>query len=362
LATNVAETSLTGPRIGFVIDSGEARISRYSVRSKVQRMPIERIAQASADQRMGRCGREGPGLCIRLYAEEDYAARPRFTDPEIQRTHLAAVVLQMASLGLGAVEAFPFIDPPERHLINDGYTTLFELGGVDAQRGLTRLGERLAQLSVDPRLARMLIAAHDEGALAELLPIAAALALQDPRERPPDAQGAADKAHAAFAEPGSDFISLLHLWRFWQAQRRALSQSQLRKVAAQHYLSFVRMREWADLHGQLRAQARELGLTINERAAAHANVHRALLAGLLANVARHEGKGTYQSTRNRQVHIFPGSPVAQKPPKWLMAAEISETSRLFARTVAAIDRAWVERLAVHLLKRSYRNARWQPKS
>jgi len=362
LATNVAETSLTVPRIGFVIDSGEARISRYSVRSKVQRMPIERIAQASADQRMGRCGREGPGLCIRLYAEEDYTARPRFTDPEIQRTNLAAVVLQMASLGLGAVEAFPFIDPPERRLINDGYTTLFELGGVDAQRGLTRLGERLAQLSVDPRLARMLIAAHDEGALAEVLPIAAALAIQDPRERPPDAQSAADKAHAAFAEPGSDFVSLLHLWHFWQARRRELSQSQLRKIAAQHYLSFVRMREWADLHSQLRSQVRGLGLAINERPAAHANVHRALLAGLLGNVARHEGKGTYQSTRNRQVHIFPGSPVAQKPPKWLVAAEISETSRLFARTVAAIERGWIERLADHLLKRSYRNARWQHKS
>jgi len=359
LATNVAETSLTVPGIRYVVDSGEARISRYSVRSKVQRLPIERIARASADQRKGRCGREGPGICIRLYDEDDFERRPRFTDPEILRTNLASVVLQMASLGLGAVEDFPFIDPPEQRLINDGYTVLFELGAVSEKRRLTKLGERLARLSVDPRLGRMLIAGAEEGALAETLVIAAALAIQDPRERPPDRRGAPDTAHAAFADERSDFQSLLDLWDFWQARRAELSQSRLRKVAAEHFLSFMRMREWVDLHGQLRSQARELGLAINDEPAPFDNVHRAVLAGLLANVAHHEGDGKYQSTRNRKLYIFPGSALAKKQPKWIVAAEISETSRLFARTVATIDRRWIERLADHLLKRSYRNPRWQ---
>jgi ATP-dependent helicase HrpA len=365
LATNVAETSLTVPGIRYVIDSGEARISRYSVRSKVQRLPIERIAQASADQRAGRCGREGPGLCIRLYAQADYDARPRFTDPEIQRTNLAAVVLQMASLGLGAVEDFPFIDPPERRLINDGYTALFELAAVDGNRRLTALGERLARVALDPRLARMLLAGADEGALREALVIAAALAIQDPRERPADARGAADAAHRAFVDERSDFQSLLNLWDFWQARRRELSQNRLRRVAAEHFLSFVRMREWVDLHDQLAAQAKALGLARNERPADYGPIHRAALAGLLGNVARHDRgdqQGAYQSTRNRTVYIFPGSGLAKKTPKWLMAAEISETSRLFARTVAAIERAWVERLGAHLLQRRYRNARWQRKA
>ena len=362
LATNVAETSLTVPGIRYVVDSGEARISRYSVRSKVQRLPIEKIAQASADQRKGRCGREGPGVCIRLYSEADYERRPRYTDPEILRTNLAAVVLQMASLGLGAVEDFPFIDPPERRLINDGYTVLYELGAVDDQRRLTKLGERLARLSIDPRLGRMLLAGADEGALAETLVIASALAIQDPRERPQEQAGAADAAHAAFRDERSDFRSLLNLWDFWSARRAELSQSRLRKVAGQHFLSFVRMREWADLHGQLRSQVREQGLSLNDEPAATDNVHRAVLAGLLGNVARHEGNGEYLSTRNRRVYIFPGSGVAGKNPKWLVAAEISETSRLFARTVAGIDRRWIERLADHLLRRSYRNPRWEKKA
>jgi ATP-dependent helicase HrpA len=362
LATNVAETSLTVPGIRFVVDSGEARISRYSVRSKVQRLPIEKIAQASADQRKGRCGREGPGICIRLYPEEDYEQRPRYTDPEVLRTNLASVVLQMASLNLGAVEDFPFIDPPERRLINDGYTVLFELGAVDEQRRLTKTGERLARLSVDPRLGRILLAGADEGALAETLVIAAALTIQDPRERPQDQRGTADAAHAAFTDERSDFQSLLNLWGFWADRRAELSQGRLRKVAAQHFLSFIRMREWVDLHGQLRAQIRDMGLTANTEPAAYDNVHRAVLAGLLGNVARHEGNGEYLSTRNRKVYIFPGSGVAKKNPKWLMAAEVSETSRLFARTVAAIDRRWIERLADHLLRRSYRNPRWEKKA
>ena len=359
LATNVAETSLTVPGIRFVVDSGEARISRYSVRSKVQRLPVEKIARASADQRKGRCGREAPGLCIRLYAEEDFEARPRFTDPEILRTNLASVVLQMASLGLGAVDRFPFIDPPERRLINDGYTTLFELGAVDERRHLTELGERLARIPVDPRLGRIMLAGADEGALEETLVLAAALAIQDPRERPAEARGAADEAHAAFRDERSDFQSLLNLWDFWAERRRTLSRSRQRKVAAEHFLSFVRMREWVDLHGQLRAQANELGLRPNPEAAAYENVHRALLTGLAGSVARHEGNGEYESTRNRRVYIFPGSGLAKKTPKWIVAAEISETSRVFARTVAAIDREWIERLAAHLLRRSYRNARWQ---
>jgi len=359
LATNVAETSLTVPGIRYVVDSGEARISRYSVRSKVQRLPVEKISQASAEQRKGRCGREGPGLCIRLYDESDFDARARYTDPEILRTNLAAVVLQMASLELGAVDAFPFIDPPEQRLINDGYNVLFELGAVDQRRRLTALGERLARLAIDPRLARMLLAGHDEGALAETLVIAAALTIQDPRERPPDQRAAADAAHAALGDERSDFLALLRLWDFWQARRAELSQSRLRKVAAEHFLSFVRLREWIDLHGQLRAQARELGLGANREPADAAAVHRAVLAGLLTNVARHEGNGEYQSTRNRRVHIFPGSGLAGKTPKWIMAAEVSETSRVFARTVAAIERGWIERLAEHLMRRSYSNPRWQ---
>ncbi|MDX1594423.1 MAG: ATP-dependent RNA helicase HrpA, partial [Gammaproteobacteria bacterium] len=329
---------------------------------KVQRLPIEKISRASADQRMGRCGREGPGLCIRLYSEDDYQRRPRFTDPEILRTNLAAVVLQMASLGLGAVEEFPFIDPPEQRLINDGYTVLFELGAVDAERRLTKLGERLARLSVDPRLGRMLLAGADEGALAETLVIAAALAIQDPRERPAEQRGAADAAHKAFADERSDFGSLLNLWRFWQQRRAELSQNRLRRLAAEQFLSFIRMREWADLHGQLKSQARELGLVPNEAPAEADNVHRAILTGLLGNVARHDGDGEYESTRNRKVWIFPGSGLAKKTPKWIVAAEISETTRLFARTVAAIDRRWIERLADHLLKRSHRNPRWQQQS
>ncbi len=359
LATNVAETSLTVPGIRFVVDSGEARISRYSVRSKVQRLPIEKIAQASADQRKGRCGREGPGICIRLYPEEDYEQRPRYTDPEILRTNLASVVLQMASLNLGAVEDFPLIDPPERRLINDGYSVLFELGAVDEQRRLTKTGERLARLSVDPRLARILLAGADEGALAETLIIAAALTIQDPRERPQDQRGAADTAHAAFTDERSDFQSLLNLWDFWTARRAELSQNRLRKVAQQHFLSFIRMREWVDLYGQLRSQVQDMGLQANTETAAYDNIHRAVLTGLLGNVARHEGNGEYQSTRNRKVYIFPGSGVAKKNPKWIMAAEVSETSRLFARTVAAIDRRWIERLADHLLRRSCRNPRWE---
>ncbi len=370
LATNVAETSLTVPGIRFVVDSGEARISRYSVRSKMQRLPIERIAQASADQRKGRCGREGPGICIRLYGEDDYERRPRFTDPEVLRTNLASVVLQMASLGLGKVEDFPFIDPPERRLINDGYTLLFELGAVDAQRQLTELGRRLARIPADPRLARIVLAGADENALEEALILASALAIQDPRERPQEARAAADQAHAERRDPRSDFQSLLNLWTYWREQRAQHSQGRLRQLAREQFLSFVRMREWVDLYGQFRAQARELGFNVRPaREAAEAepapyeNTHRAVLAGLLGNVARHEGEGEFQSTRNRKLRIFPGSGVAsKKPPKWIAAAEISETSRVFARTVASVEREWIERLADHLLTRSYRNPRWQAKA
>lgn len=359
LATNVAETSLTVPGIRFVVDSGEARISRYSVRSKIQRLPVEKISQASADQRAGRCGRLGPGICIRLYSEEDYDARPRFTDPEILRTNLAAVVLQMATLNLGKVEDFPFIDPPERRLINDGYNTLFELDAVDERRRLTKAGRRLARLAVDPRLARMLLAGAHEGALAEVLIITAALAIQDPRERPADARAEADAAHEAFRDERSDFLSLLNLWHFWQERRKTLSQNRLRKVARQHFLSWMRMREWADLHHQLRGQARVIGLRANTRPAEYDAIHRALLAGLLTHVAFHEGEGEYLSTRNRRLRIFPGSGLAGKAPKWIVAAEISETTRVYARTVAAIERDWIERLADHLLKRTWSNPRWQ---
>ncbi len=373
LATNVAETSLTVPGIRYVIDPGEARISRYSVRSKVQRLPVEKVSQASADQRAGRCGRIGPGVCIRLYSEDDYLARPRFTDPEIRRTNLAAVVLQMASLGLGAVEQFPFIDRPERRLINDGYTVLFELGAVDPERKLTERGEQIARLAVDPRLARMLLEARTEGVIDELLVLAAALTIQDPRERPAEARGAADTAHNAFRDARSDFTSLLNLWAFWQSQRGKQSQNRLRRIAREHFLSFVRMREWVDLHGQLRGQMEELGLlpagggdatavTGEPDDTRSAAVHRAVLSGLLGNVARHEGGGEYTATRNRRIYIFPGSGVVRTRPKWLVAAEISETSRVFARTVAAIERAWIERLGAHLLRRSYSNPRWQARA
>ncbi len=368
LATNVAETSLTVPGIRFVIDSGLARISRYSHRTKVQRLPIESIAQSSANQRAGRCGRLGPGTCIRLYAEEDFAARPLYTDPEIRRTNLASVILQMAALGLGDVEAFPFMDPPDSRYITDGYRLLEELRAVDARRHLTPLGKKLVRLPLDPRLGRMLLAAEKEGVLPELLIITSALAVQDPRMRPMDAQQKADQRHAEFSDKKSDFVSYIKLWNWFHEQSHHLSNSKLRNTCHDRYLSYVRLREWHDIHGQLLAIVRELRLKMprrepppegDEPSIDGDGVHRALLAGLLGNIAMRDEEKSYIGARNIKLNLFPGSGLYKKPPKWLVAAELVETSKLYARTVGSIRPEWLEPIARHLLKRSYSEPHWE---
>ena len=361
LATNVAETSLTVPGIHYVIDTGVARLSRYSVRSKMQRLPVEPIAQASAEQRKGRCGRVAPGICFRLYDEADFLNRPEFTDPEIRRTNLASVILQMTNMGLGDVKRFPFIDPPDKRLVNDGYKLLEELGAVDRSRKVTRAGRRMAKLPVDPRLARMLMAAEREGSLSEVAVIAAGLSIQDPRERPGDKQTQADQAHALFRDKNSDFNSLLHLWREWEEQRQQLSGNQLQKWCRRHFVAFLRMREWRDIHRQILLLAREQGMRVNQQPADYGAVHRALLAGLLGNVALKEEKGWFHGTRNRKFRIFPGSALAKKPPKWIMAAEIVETSQVFARMVAGIEVDWIEPLADHVVRRSHAEPHWEKK-
>ncbi|MGB1140143.1 MAG: ATP-dependent RNA helicase HrpA [Halioglobus sp.] len=363
LATNVAETSLTVPGIRYVIDLGDARISRYSARTQLQRLPIEPISQASANQRQGRCGRVGPGVCFRLYSEEDFASRPAFTDPEIQRTNLAAVVLSMLSLNLGKVESFPFIDPPDSRMVRDGYRLLEELGAVSAQGKLTKVGRRLARLPVDPRLGRMVLAATREGCLAEVLVIASALAVQDPRERPTGKQTQADQSHARFRHPRSEFLAWLNLWRYYEEQRQALSQNQLRKLCKRDYLSYLRMREWRDIHMQLSIAVRRMDLrpgNLPQETAddAYGPIHRALLSGLLGNVAQwHEGRD-YLGARNRKLQVFPGSSLAKKSPKWLVAGEVVETSKVFARQVAAIEPSWLLEVNPHLLKRHCYSPRW----
>ena len=361
LATNVAETSLTVPGIRYVIDTGVARISRYSVRSKIQRLPIEPVSQASANQRAGRCGRVAPGICFRLYDESDFNNRPEYTDPEILRTNLASVILQMATLGLGDIRAFPFLEAPDRRQINDGYKLLEELGAVDAKRRLTRLGRTMARLPLDPRLARMLVTAAELGSLSEVLVIIAGLSVQDPRERPQDKQQAADQAHAPFQDKESDFTTLLNLWNWFEEQRQALSQNQLKKLCQKTFLSWMRLREWRDIHRQLALICREQGLAANREPAAYEAVHKAILAGLLGQVAVKVENKEYLATRNRKVWIFPGSRVAKSAPKWIVAAEIVETSRVFARTVAAIQPEWIEPLAGHVVKRHYFEPHWEQK-
>ena len=377
LATNVAETSLTVPGIRYVVDSGLARISRYSTRAKLQRLPIEPVSQASANQRAGRCGRVAAGVCIRLYGEDDYSTRPVFTDPEILRTNLAAVVLQMASLNLGSVEDFPFVEPPERRQITDAYTLLHELGAVDGERRITRMGHKLASLPVDPRLARMILAAQGEGCVRDVLILAAALAIQDPRERPMDAQAQADQAHRRFHDPRSDFLALLRLWDWFADQGRHLSRSKLRETCKKQFLNYLRMREWQDLYRQLADSAAAVGLSLGEREAAPAPeadaqtqaawptnvaaIHRALLAGLLSHIGRRQEDGSYLGARQRRFHVFPGSGLARKSPPWLMAAEIVETARVFGRINARIDPSWAEQLGGHLIRRSYTNVRWEAK-
>ncbi len=365
------------PGIRYVIDPGTARISRYSTRSKVQRLPIEKIAQSSANQRAGRCGRVAAGVCIRLYSEEDFLARPEFTEPELRRTNLASVILQMRQLGLGNPEEFPFIDPPDQRFIHDGYRLLHELGALDEHNQLTPLGRQLARLPLDPRIGRMILEAGRQGCLSEVLVIASALSIQDPRERPQEKQQQADEQHRRFADEHSDFVSLLNLWRHFEEQRKHLSSSQLRKYCRKSFLAFMRMREWRETWQQLKTQARDMGLSMNSEPADYAVLHRALLTGLLGNLGNRleeednkptavkgrtsrprKGPQKYQGARNSVFYLFPGSAVAKKRPKWMMAAEVVETSRLYARGIARIDPEWIESQARHLVKRSYTEPRW----
>ncbi|WP_211285629.1 ATP-dependent RNA helicase HrpA [Marinobacter guineae] len=361
LSTNVAETSLTVPGIRYVIDTGVARISRYSVRSKIQRLPIEPVSQASANQRAGRCGRVAPGICFRLYDETDFINRPEYTDPEILRTNLASVILQMATSGLGEIRQFPFLEAPDKRQVNDGYKLLEELGAVDDKRRVTKLGRTMARLPLDPRLARMLVTAADLGSLSETLVIIAGLSVQDPRERPQDKQQAADQAHAPFNDKESDFITLLNVWNFYEEQRQELSQNQMKKVCQKSFLSWMRMREWRDIHRQLTLICREQKLSVNKDAASYESLHKSILAGLLGQVAVKVEKKEYLATRNRKVMIFPGSKVSKTGPKWIVATEIVETSRVFARVVASIQPEWIEPLAGHIVKHHYFEPHWEQK-
>ena len=361
LATNVAETSLTVPGIKYVIDSGLARVNRYSYRNKVEMLQVESVSRASANQRAGRCGRVMSGVCVRLYSEEDYRSRAEFTDPEILRSSLASVILRMKALKLGEVEDFPFVEPPSARAIADGYQLLAELNAVDEEKRLTPVGAQLAKLPIDPRLARMIVAARDEGCLAEILIIAAGLAVQDPRDRPLDKQEQADTAHAQFADERSEFLGLLKLWAFFDdAIKHRKSNRKLAQACRENFLSFVRLREWRDLHGQLHALVSEMGWHPNEKPAASDPLHRALLAGLLGNIgSRSDEPGVYLGARGIKFAIFPGSPLRKKGPPWLMAAELTETTRLYARSVAAIDPAWLERIGAHLAKRTYHDPHWE---
>jgi ATP-dependent helicase HrpA len=367
LATNVAETSLTVPGIRYVIDPGTARISRYSHRTKVQRLPIERISQASAQQRKGRCGRTSDGICIRLYAEDDFLSRPEFTDPEILRTNLASVILQMTAAGLGDIEAFPFIDPPDRRHIKDGVQLLEELGALDGKekdpkKRLTQTGRKLAQLPVDPRLARMVLEADRNGCVREVMVIAAGLSIQDPRERPADRQQQADQQHARFKDETSDFLAFLNLWRYLQERQQELSSSAFRRMCRSEFLNYLRIREWQDIYAQLRAVARTMGIHLGDQEAAPDRVHTALLAGLLSHIGLKEpDKNEYLGARSAKFAVFPGSALFKKPPRWIMSAELVETSRLWARVNARIEPEWIEPLAQHLLKRTYSEPHWEQK-
>ena len=377
LATNVAETSLTVPGIKYVIDPGTARISRYSHRTKVQRLPIEPISQASANQRQGRCGRTSDGICIRLYSQEDFESRPEFTDPEILRTNLASVILQMAAIGLGDVPKFPFIDPPDARNIADGLTLLAELNAFKNGR-ITGLGRKLARLPVDPRIGRMILEADRNGCVREVLIIAAALSIQDPRERPAEAQQAADDKHRQFADPDSDFVTFLNLWEYLAERQRELSSSAFRRLCRAEFLNYLRVREWQDLQGQLQRLAGDLGVTVTSTSAERTRLHVSLLAGLLSQIGMksepartpaqapagtpgRRPRAEYLGARNARFAIFPGSALTRKAPDWIVAAELVETSRLWARTVARIEPEWVEPLARHLVKHSYSEPHWEKK-
>jgi ATP-dependent helicase HrpA len=362
LATNVAETSLTVPGIHYVIDPGTARISRYSFRTKVQRLPIEAISQASANQRAGRCGRVADGICIRLYSEADYLGRPRFTEPEILRTSLASVILQMTALDLGELDRFPFIDPPDRRSVRDGVALLTELGAVedhDGKRRLTPIGRQLAQLPIDPQLARMLVQAREEGCVREVIVIAAALSIQDPRERPADQAAAAAQKHARFANEDSDFIGFLNLWNYLREQRAGLSGNQFRRLCREEFLHYLRIREWQDLAGQLRHIAGSLDIIESDQPADPQRVHSAVLSGLLSHVGqRVANTREYLGARNSRFVLSPGSALAKRPPAWVVAAELVETSRLYGRVAARVDPEAVERLAGHLVARTYSEPHW----
>ncbi|MDO5581399.1 MAG: ATP-dependent RNA helicase HrpA [Planctomycetia bacterium] len=360
IATNVAESSLTVPGIKYVIDTGTARISRYSARSKTQRLPVEAVSRASADQRAGRCGRVGPGICIRLYGEDDYLARDRYTTPEIRRTNLASVILQTKAFRLGAVEKFPFIDPPSYSSISDGYKTLFELGALDKDQELTERGKQLARLPVDPRIGRMILAGAEEDCLREILIIASILELQDPRERPVDHQQAADEKHLPFIDDRSDFLSFLKLWDFWQHLKDTLSRSQLRKACKENFLSWNRMTEWSEIHLQLNQMARDSHLKGNVRKDDPDAIHRAVLAGLLFGIAKKTETQEYQTTGNTKFFLWPGSGLTKKKYPWIVACERLETSRKYLRTVAKINPDWIEPLAEHLLEHHAFEPFWNP--
>ncbi|WP_232059505.1 ATP-dependent RNA helicase HrpA [Vreelandella aquamarina] len=377
LATNVAETSLTVPGIRYVIDPGLVRISRYSYRAKIQRLPIEPVSQASANQRKGRCGRIAEGVCIRLYDEEDFLSRPAFTDPEIQRTNLASVILSMLALKLGNIEDFPFVDPPDGRFVKDGFRLLFELGAVNDKQQLSALGRKLAKLPIDPRLARMVLAGAERGSLREVLIVVSALAIQDPRDRPADKRQAADQAHQRWHDPDSDFVALLNLWHGIENAREALSGNQLRRWCREHYINYLRMREWHDTFRQLRQLLRDMDIEVpaplprdeNEseeqakqaRRKTSGKLHQALLSGLLSNLGTLLENREYLGARNRKFMIHPGSGLAKKTPKWVMAFELIETTKLFARTVAKIDPQWIEPQAQHLVKSSYSEPHWEMK-
>ncbi|NUK36069.1 ATP-dependent RNA helicase HrpA [Streptomyces lunaelactis] len=369
LATNVAETSLTVPGIKYVIDPGTARISRYSHRTKVQRLPIERISQASANQRKGRCGRTSDGICVRLYDEDDFLSRPEFTDAEILRTNLASVILQMTAAGLGDIEKFPFIDPPDHRNIRDGVQLLQELGAFDPvekdpKKKLTPLGRKLSQLPVDPRLARMVIEADKNGCVREVMVIAAALSIQDPRERPAEKQTQADQQHARFKDETSDFLAYLNLWRYIREQQKERGSSSFRRMCKQEYLNFLRIREWQDIYAQLRTVAKQMGMHLEEpsaeAAAPEQSVHTSLLAGLLSHIGlKDTDKNEYLGARSAKFAIFPGSALFKKPPRFIMSAELVETSRLWARVNAKVEPEWIEPLAQHLIKRTYSEPHWE---
>ncbi|RNG27385.1 ATP-dependent RNA helicase HrpA [Streptomyces botrytidirepellens] len=367
LATNVAETSLTVPGIRYVIDPGTARISRYSHRTKVQRLPIEPVSQASANQRKGRCGRTSDGICVRLYSEDDFLTRPEFTDAEILRTNLASVILQMTAAGLGDIEKFPFIDPPDRRNIKDGIQLLEELHALDGKqkdprKRLTQMGRKLAQLPVDPRLARMVLEADRNGCVREVMVIAAALSIQDPRERPSDKQQQADQQHARFKDESSDFLAFLNLWKYIRERQKELSSSAFRRMCRNEYLNYLRIREWQDIYSQLRTVAKTMDIQLSEQDAAPDHIHTSLLSGLLSHVGlKDTEKNEYLGARSAKFAVFPGSALFKKPPRWVMSAELVETSRLWARVNAKVEPEWIEPLAQHLVKRTYSEPHWEQK-